>query len=120
MSDSALKLLILKDRMKKVRTFGKWQDRWVYHPFPNMSEPEKAICYLTDTDKYDEDHMAWLYNKASLHAIDRVFTAGKKKAITARKTNLDIEQRGGEDGTGIVPINPAVITKMLDIFKGFL
>ena len=41
------------------------------HPFPNMGEPEKAMCYLTDIQEYDEEHLAWLYNKASLHAIDR-------------------------------------------------
>ena len=32
---------------------------------------EKAMCYLTDIQEYDEEHLAWLYNKASLHAIDR-------------------------------------------------
>jgi hypothetical protein len=52
---------------------GRWQDRWVEHPFPNMGEPEKAMCYLTDIQHYDEDHLAWLYNKASLHAVDRFF-----------------------------------------------
>jgi len=35
-----------------------------------MSEPQKAVCYLTDYEDYDPDHLAWLYNKASLHAID--------------------------------------------------
>jgi len=27
------------------------------------------MCYLTDIQGYDEDHLAWLYNKASIHAI---------------------------------------------------
>jgi len=34
-----------------------------------MGEPEKAICYLTDIQGYDKDHLASFYNKASLHAI---------------------------------------------------
>ena len=30
-----------------------------------MGEPQKAMAYLTDFSDYDEDHRAWLYNKAS-------------------------------------------------------
>ncbi len=118
LSDSALKLLILKDRMKKVRTFGKWQDRWVYHPFPNMSEPEKAVCYLTDTDRYDEDHMAWLYNKASLHAIDRVFMQARRR-LSLLERPISTSSSVGRRWHGYSPYNPAVITKMLDIFRVF-
>jgi hypothetical protein len=44
-----------------------------------MGEPEKAMCYLTDIQGYDEDHLAWLYNKASLHAIDRFFMQGRRR-----------------------------------------
>jgi len=42
-------------------------------PVSDMSEPEKAICYLTDHGDYDADHQAWLYNKASMHGVDRFF-----------------------------------------------
>ena len=73
LSDSDLKLLIIKERIKQSMSMGKWQDKWVEHPFPSMSEPEKAVCYLTNIQGYDEDRLAWLYNKASLHAIDRFF-----------------------------------------------
>lgn len=31
-----------------------------------MGEPEKALCCLTGLGDYDADHLAWLYNKASL------------------------------------------------------
>ncbi|WP_281401101.1 hypothetical protein [sulfur-oxidizing endosymbiont of Gigantopelta aegis] len=43
-----------------MQEIGNWKDKWLLHPFPNMSEPEKAICYLTDYGDYDEDHQAWL------------------------------------------------------------
>ena len=52
---------------------GKWEDRWLAHPFPTMGEPEKAVAYLTDFGDYDEDHRAWLYNKASLHGVNSFF-----------------------------------------------
>ncbi len=32
-----------------MQEIGNWKDKWLLHPFPNMSEPEKAICYLTQT-----------------------------------------------------------------------
>ena len=35
-------------------------DKWLKHPFPNMSEPEKAIAYLTDMGDYDADHLVAL------------------------------------------------------------
>jgi hypothetical protein len=59
-SENQIKLKIIKNEMGRARSIGKWQDRWVRHPFPNMGEPEKAMCYLTDVHGYDEDHVAWL------------------------------------------------------------
>jgi len=37
------------------------------------------MCYLTDIQGYDEDHLAWLYHKASLHAIDRFFPQVRRR-----------------------------------------
>ena len=53
---------------------GHWKDSWLTYPLPSMSEHEKAVCYLTDYDNdYDENHLAWLYNKISLRAIYAFF-----------------------------------------------
>jgi hypothetical protein len=79
LKDWQIKLLMIKEKMARVVNIGRWQDRWVEHPFPNMGEPEKAMCYLTDIQGYDEDHLAWLYNKASLHAIDRFFMQVRRR-----------------------------------------
>ena len=68
-----VKLLMIKEKIAQMVNIGKWQGRWAEHPFPNMGEPEKAMCYLTDIQGYDEDHLDWLYNKASLHALNRFF-----------------------------------------------
>ena len=48
LTDSVLITLITKERIANMVAIGKWQDKWMTHPFPNMSEPEKAVCYLTD------------------------------------------------------------------------
>jgi transposase-like protein len=118
LSDSALKLMIIKERMKKVRAIGKWQDRWVYHPFPNMSEPEKAVCYLTDNGQYDEDHIAWLYNKASLHAIDRFFMQVRRR-ISLLERPISTSSNPGRKWHGYSPYDPGMVIKLLDIFRVF-
>ena len=58
LDDSALELLLAKAQLAHMSAFGQWQDKWLMHPFPNMSEPQKATCYLTNYKDYDEDHLA--------------------------------------------------------------
>lgn len=118
LSDPKLKLLLLKERMQQVMHFGKWQDKWVYHPFPNMSEPEKALCYLTDVHGYDDDHKAWLYNKASLHAIDRFFMQVRRR-ISLLERPIATSSSAGRKWHGYGAYNPAIIIKLLDIFRVF-
>jgi hypothetical protein len=74
-----LQLFVIKKALADMSIIGHWKDRWLTHPFPSMSEPEKAVCYLTDYDDYDEDHLAWLYNKASLRAIDAFFMQVRRR-----------------------------------------
>ncbi|HXY54816.1 MAG TPA: hypothetical protein VEM40_09130 [Nitrospirota bacterium] len=118
LSDSELKLQIIKEQISKLRKIGKWQDKWVIHPFPDMSEPEKAICYLTDMGRYDEDHMAWLYNKASLHAIDRFFMQARRR-ISLLERPITTPSAGKRRWFGYSPYNPVMVMKMLDIFRVF-
>ncbi len=79
LSKNEVKLFMIKQRIASMVELGKWKDKWLEHPFPDMSEPEKSICYLTDYSDYDKDHLAWLYNKASLHAIDRFFMQVRRR-----------------------------------------
>lgn len=116
--DSELKLLMIKESIKRLEAFGKWNDKWVYHPFPNMSEPEKAVCYLTDMGKYDEDHLAWLYNKASLHAIDRFFMQVRRR-ISLLERPISSPSSGGRRWFGYSAYNPENVVKLLDIFRVF-
>lgn len=70
------------EEMGRMAPVGKWDDRWLTHPVPNMAEPDKRVCWLTDiglpadedADQYGQlQHAARLYLKASLHAVDRFF-----------------------------------------------
>lgn len=116
LTDNEIKLLLIKQRMDNMTGMGKWKDMWLSHPFPNMSEPEKAICYLTDYHDYDEDHKAWLYNKASMHGIDCFFMQIRRR-LSLLERPISTASSTGRVWYGYSPYNPAVIEKLLDIFR---
>lgn len=118
LSDLELEILIIKERIAHMAAIGKWQDRWMSHPFPNMSEPEKAVCYLTDYKDYDEDHLARLYNKASLHAIDSFFMQVRRR-LSILERPIESASSTGRAWNGYSAYNPETIVKMLGIFRVF-
>ena len=118
LSDSELEILITKQHIANMAAIGKWQDRWMTHPFPNMSEPEKAVCYLTDYKDYEAGHLARLYNKASLHAIDRFFMQVRRR-LSIMERPIGSASSGGRSWNGYSAYNPETIVKMLGIFRVF-
>lgn len=116
--DWQIKLLLLKEKIGQMVNIGKWQDRWVEHPFPNMGEPEKAMCYLTDIQGYDEDHLAWLYNKVSLHAIDRCFMQIRRR-LSLLERPIGSSANLGRRWFGYAPYKPVMVSRLLDIFRVF-
>lgn len=109
-------LAILKDRIARSKTLGKWNDRWVFHPQATMSEPEKALCHLTDFGDYDEDHLAWLYNKASLHSVDSYFNRIRRR-VSLLERGIHTSANAGRTWNGYAPYNPQQVQKLLDIFR---
>lgn len=118
MPDAELEVLITKARIASMAAIGKWQDKWMAHPFPNMSEPEKAVCYLTDYMDYDEDHLARLYNKASLHGIDRFFMQVRRR-LSILERPIGTASNARRMWHGYSAYNPETIVKMLGIFRVF-
>ena len=123
MASSGLKqsdaiLAMLKERLAGMATIGSWNDRWVIHPFPDMSEQEKAISYLTDMGDYDLDHQAWLYNKASLHAVDTLFMQILRR-LTLLERGIHSQGNAGRVWNGYAPYNPKQIGKVLTIFRAY-
>jgi len=98
------------------KSMGKWNDRWVDHPFPDMSEPDKAISHLTDFGDYDLDHLAWLYNKASLHAVDTMFMQIRRRVMMLER-GIHSQGNRGRVWHGYAPYNPKQIVKMLMVFR---
>jgi len=118
LSDAELETLLIKERIAHMATIGKWQDRWLLHPFPNMSEPEKAVCHLTDRHDYDQDHLARLYNKASMHAIDCFFMQVRRR-LSILERPIASASSANRTWYGYSAYNPETIVKMLGIFRVF-
>lgn len=109
-------LSLIQDRLANMAPMGKWKDRWLFHPLPDMGEPEKAICHLTDLGDYDMDHLAWLYNKASLHAVDSYFMQ-IRRMLSPLERPLHSQANAGRVWSGYAPYNPSQIQRLLDIFR---
>ena len=58
MPEKEVKHLMVKKQLASMKAIGQWKDRWMVHPLPQMSEPEKAVCHLTDMNHLSEDHLA--------------------------------------------------------------
>ena len=117
-SQSDAILSMLKQRLAGMVQIGSWNDRWVEHPFPDMSEPAKAIAYLTDMGDYDIDHLAWLYNKASLHSVDNLFMLIRRRLMLLER-GIHSQGNAGRVWNGYAPYNPKQIAKVLTIFRAY-
>ena len=114
----ALQLFIIKEALADMAVIGHWKDRWLTHPFPSMSEPEKAVCYLTDYNDYDDDHLAWLYNKASLRAIDAFFMQVRRR-LSLLERPIATASNNRRVWHGYSAYNPRSIVKLLEMFRVF-
>jgi hypothetical protein len=118
LSDGELQVLLIKAAIAQMATVGQWQDRWLTHPLPDMSEPQKSVCYLTDCGDYDADHLARLYQKASLHGIDRFFMQVRRR-LSLLERPISTASKSGRTWYGYSAYNPASIVKLLGIFRVF-
>lgn len=73
-----IRQMILQN-MERPFVTKKTGEKWIDNPAPSMAEPGKKVYALTNIRRYDLDHQANLYRKASLHAIDRFFMQIRRK-----------------------------------------
>ena len=107
---------IIKNKMKEMKVLGHYGDKWLKHPFPTMAEPEKQVCHLTDFNDYSEDHLAWLYNKSSMHAIN-VFFANIRRKLSMLERPIATPSSLNAKWYGYSPSNPAMVNKLLTIHR---
>ena len=111
-----VKLLMLRNEIHAAMQIGQWKDRWVRHPLPTISESEKASCFLTDLGNYDEDHQAWLHNKASLHAVDSWFNRLRRRNMMLERP-ISSASNKGRTWHGYSTYKPEQIAKILTIMR---
>lgn len=111
-------MLMMKAEMSRMTTIGAWNDKWAMHPLPNSSEAMKAVCYLTDYGDYDQDHMANLYLKATMHPIDRFFQLVRRR-LSLLERPISTPSKFGRTWYGYSAYKPENIVKVLDIFRVF-
>lgn len=116
LSNSEIELKLIQERIAALSSIGKWSDRWLLHPFPNMSEPDKAVCYLTDYGDYAPEQIARLYGRASLHAIDRFFMQ-VRRSVNLLERPLQSASASRRIWYGYSPYNPVVVAKLLEIYR---
>jgi hypothetical protein len=109
-------IALVIEEMQKMKTAGKWDDRWLAHPLPNMAEPDKRICWLTDMGDYDDEHAARLYLNATLHPIDRYFMQVRRRVSLAER-GLTSAANQGRVWFGYNAYDPSVLLKLLEIFR---
>jgi len=109
-------LALIKEELAAYKNIGPWQDKWVLHPIAKLYEPGKAMCCLTDMGDYDLDHQAHLYYKASAFGIDRFFMQARRR-LSMIERPIKSASAAGRTWYGYSPYNPAIIQKLLDIFR---
>jgi hypothetical protein len=118
LSETEVKLRLIKAQRREMATGGKGQDKWLTHPLPHMGEPRKAVCYLTDYADYEEDHRAWLYHKASLHAIDCFFMQVRRR-LSMLERPIGSASALQRTWYGYSPYDPENVARLLTIFRGY-
>jgi transposase-like protein len=116
LSPSEVKVLMMRQEIARAAVHGKWNDRWLLHPFPNNSEPRKALCYLTDFEDYDEEHLANLYLKGSLHSIDRFFMQVRRR-LSFLERPIATASKTYRTWYGYSAYRPQNIEKLLSILR---
>lgn len=117
-SDYEVMLALVLEEIQVMRPKGKWADQWLFHPLPNMAEPDKRVCWLTDVGDYDEERIARLYLKATLHPIDRYFMQVRRR-ISLAERGISSSANQGRIWHGYSAYDPSTLMKLLEIFRVF-
>lgn len=90
--------------------------RWIQHPIPNMAEPSKQICYLSDRGAYSAGEVGALMFPASLHSVDR-FQMQIRRRISLLERPILTASNLTRRWHGYSAYNPMVVSRLLDLFR---
>ncbi|CAN7730005.1 hypothetical protein LJR175_006221 [Variovorax sp. LjRoot175] len=112
---------LMKREMRCATRVGQYDDLWLEHPMPSMSEPAKKVCWLTDLGDYDEEHAARPYSKASLHAVDRFFMQTRRRLSMAERSIITAskDRRVWHGHSAYRPENLAMTLETFRVFYNY-
>lgn len=118
MSDNSLRLAYLEEQLSNLVPIGPWRDRWLDYPFPDMAEPRKAVCHLTELGDraYDLQHLARLYYHSTLRPVDTFFMQ-IRRALNPLERGIPTSSSGRRIWSQYCPYNPGLVIKLLEIFR---
>ncbi|MCY4430294.1 MAG: hypothetical protein OXC11_07875 [Rhodospirillales bacterium] len=107
---------MMKDRIRAGQSYGKWNGEWIVHPVPTMSEPNKAVSWLTARDSVDEDRKADMFLNAGIARIDNVFMT-TRHLFSALERPIGTSSSHNTVWHGYAPYNPQMLGKYLTIYR---
>lgn len=94
----------------------RWQDRWMTHPIPDGSEPEKELLHLTDRPELTDARRAAMHLWGSLRGIDRFFMIVRRRQSLLERP-ISSASAAGRVFYGNNPYRPWVVESVLDLLR---
>lgn len=125
LTDKQVEVALMRREMLSPQVIGIFKDPWVNHPVPDLREPEKKVCWLTDVDvpamaaeerEEQLNHHARLLLRGSLSAVDRFFMQ-IRRGITMAERGVISASADGRRWFGKNAYDPDHLAKLLQIFR---
>lgn len=116
LNDHALRVAMMEEAIGRTTVPPRWQDRWVIHPFPSMTEPQKSLCHLTDRDSLTPNQRAAFHLYGSLHGIDRFFMVLRRRCSLLERPIHTASNTGRVWSSGN-PYRPGVVEHLLTLMR---
>lgn len=101
---------------KAIRSHPKAKDRWIAHPFPTMSEPEREVLCLSDDGNRPRSQVVHGLARASLRSIDRYFMQIRRK-IHVLERPIATSSASFRSWHGYSAYSPVVVMRLIEIFR---
>lgn len=107
---------MILENINNLVSFPHSNEKWLEYPIATMPEPSKVVAAVTDISKYNKEHQANLYRKASLHAIDRFFMISRRD-VSLLERPFSSATNKSRVWNGYSAYDPSVLVKLADIYR---
>jgi hypothetical protein len=125
LTSEEVQFLMMKNEIKSARETGSFRDRWAQHPFPDMREPAKKVCWLTDQRQNEEIQKGVVSKETVLHHL-RATLAPVDRYFMQIRRGITLAERGIASASterrlwfGKNAYNPQVLAQLLEIFRTY-